>query len=54
MSRKDFELIARTIREVASQIGAQNADVVAAQFAASLAQTNHGFKPDRFIAACKR
>jgi hypothetical protein len=54
MSRKDFELIAQTIRSVAEQIGSHNADVVAGYFAASLAQTNHGFKPDRFIAACKR
>jgi hypothetical protein len=63
MSRKDFRLIAETIRLLPSFETRQQdgklypADVVCFdalvhRFAESLAQTNPRFKRDRFIAAC--
>jgi len=59
MSRKDFRLIAETIRNLPSfdVISLDNADcvrfsAVVCQFANALATTNPRFNRERFIAAC--
>lgn len=57
MSRKDFVLLAQTIRELPSFECAQNSDVVrfsavVERFASALAGTNPRFDRQRFIAAC--
>lgn len=48
MSRKDFELIAATVRSLSPAMREQ----VARAFAAKLAGANAGFQPDRFLKAC--
>lgn len=50
MTRKDYELIAATIRRC--DISYADTDEVARTFAADLAQTNPRFDPDRFLEAC--
>lgn len=49
MTRKDFELIARTVK---SFNDAQTRDVLAAKFAKELSGTNANFDPTRFAKAC--
>jgi hypothetical protein len=49
MSRKDFELIAATIRGFADTA---SAEVAAHEFARALARTNARFDRDRFLKAC--
>jgi hypothetical protein len=51
MSRKDFELIARTIRESATRANVSNG-VIAREFADALATTNPNFDRARFLKAC--
>lgn len=48
MTRKDFELIARVIRELPWQTSREQ---VAERFAANLVVTNDSFNPARFIKA---
>jgi hypothetical protein len=56
MSRKDFRLIAETIRLLPTQQGEAcavvNVCVVVERFAEALRQTNPRFNTERFIAAC--
>jgi hypothetical protein len=57
MSRKDFVLLAQTIRELPSFETTQDADVVrfaaiVERFASALASTNPRFDRQRFMAAC--
>lgn len=55
MTRKDFELIARTIRELPlDHIASEQRRLIAYSFAGHLAATNDQFDKDRFIAACER
>lgn len=51
MTRKDFELIARVIRELPEQT---DRNQVAERFAANLVITNDSFNPARFIAAATK
>jgi len=48
MSRKDFELIAKTIRNM----NINNKEVVANEMALALRQSNPRFNYDRFIETC--
>ncbi len=52
MTRKDFELIAETIRFL--QGPRDMREYVAKEFAKALAGTNSGFKKERFIAAATK
>jgi hypothetical protein len=55
MSKKDYELIARVLREsraLSTTSGKCYARELAADFAAELAATNPRFDRERFIAAC--
>jgi hypothetical protein len=56
MTKKDYELIARILRD-ARAIGTTGAerhllDIIASDFADSLAKDNPRFKKERFFAAC--
>lgn len=60
MTRKDFELIADTIkiaRELSKKPGAHTdthtVDGVAKLFSIVLQETNNAFNPDRFLKACE-
>ena len=48
MTRKDFELIANTIKNL--DLSLREREMVAEKFATALAGTNAGFKPELFIA----
>ena len=48
MTRKDFELIANTIKNL--DLSLREREMVAKQFADALSGTNAGFKPQLFIA----
>ena len=48
MTRKDFELIATTIKNL--DLSPREREMVAEKFATALAGTNAGFKPELFIA----
>jgi hypothetical protein len=50
MSRKDFVLIAATIKALA--ISPEDRKLVAEDFAYTLRTTNPNFKRERFLAAC--
>ncbi len=53
MSRRDFELIARTIRRVLERRGDPMDDTaLVAEFALALASTNPRFNRCRFMRAC--
>lgn len=52
MTRKDFEFIARTIREINEGLSAEDATVVAEKFADALSRTTHNFDWHRFMRAC--
>jgi hypothetical protein len=52
VTKKDFVLIARTIKELA--LSGPNRDHVAVAFANALATTNPEFKRVTFLAACGR
>lgn len=53
MTRKDFELIARTIKRLAGERnGGQSKETVAEAFADALTGTNAGFDRARFLKAC--
>jgi hypothetical protein len=62
MTRKDFELIAKAIRESACKVPTESAEyargcrtqrsVVASQIAQALVPTNPRFDVARFLAAC--
>lgn len=58
MTRKDFELIAETIRNLSypsmrgGPIDRNDLKFIAESFAQSLKQTNPRFKPDTFVEAC--
>lgn len=52
MTRKDFELIAETIRF--SDIPVESIKIIAAEFADSLRRTNPRFDVDRFVAAATK
>lgn len=61
MTRKDFELIAETIRKLGVQsmrnqgenfFNKDDVEFVACRFAQALKQTNPRFKPDTFVEAC--
>lgn len=49
MTRKDYELIAATIREIPAFPSKR---IVAEEFATALAGTNPRFDRDRFLKAC--
>ena len=51
MSRKDFELIARTIRF--AHMDAASRRLIAIEFADTLRATNARFNRDRFLRACE-
>jgi hypothetical protein len=53
MSRKDFELIAATIREYRGEVSDTELDAMAETFARKLANTSATFNYARFIAATK-
>ena len=50
MSRKDFQLIARTIASLDLDVATRR--TVATAFASTLAGTNGRFDRERFVAAC--
>ena len=54
MTKKDFELIAKTLREVAAikGVGAKTHNKISRMFALSLVQTNERFCEWRFYEAC--
>ena len=57
MTRKDFELIADTIRNLRdasyeSGVNELQREMIAKQFAAALRSTNPNFNRDRFVRAC--
>lgn len=59
MTRKDFELIAETIRNLGNyeerfglMFGEDYVYYVANRFSEALKQTNPRFKPDTFVEAC--
>ena len=51
MTKKDFELIAETIREVDTVVDQR--EIYAHAFADALAETNPRFKRDEFLIACQ-
>jgi hypothetical protein len=54
MTRKDFELIARVVREhIRSADDASEGNCIALSFADALAGTNPNFDRARFLKACK-
>ncbi len=63
MTRKDFEMIAATLKEVRADFathklhrapGELAVDVVIARFAQALKSTNPQFNAERFVAACRQ
>ena len=52
MTRKDFELIAATIKARRDHIGSAYTELLAEDFAQALKATNQQFNRDRFIRAC--
>jgi hypothetical protein len=55
MTRKDFELIAETIRFLEfDNVGRISKESIAEQFAKALQRNNSGFKPERFIEAATK
>jgi len=52
MTRKDFVLIARTIRNSSEIIDETALEALAENFAEELAETNPNFDRDRFLSAC--
>lgn len=52
MSRKDYELIARTIKMLYGDLAKADRDLVANRFAEALVGTNPLFNRKRFLAAC--
>lgn len=52
MTRKDFELIAATLRARRDHIGSAYAEMLAEDFANALRATNQQFNRDRFLRAC--
>ena len=52
MTRKDFVLIARTIRNSSEIIDETALEALAENFAEELAETNPNFDRDRFLKAC--
>lgn len=50
MTKKDFELIARTIARL--PLAPQDIGIIADDFADALRSTNPAFNKDRFLAAC--
>ena len=53
MTRKDFQLIADTIKSNFAGLSDKDKEALARVFALSLAQTNPLFNKEKFIAACK-
>jgi hypothetical protein len=53
MSKKDFELIAKTIRELRFEGDDAARPFIAKAFAYALSNTNGRFDYQRFIAACE-
>lgn len=54
MTKKDFELIARTIKALSPNIVTkEQRDLIAEVFAVALSTTNDRFKPKKFKDACK-
>ena len=55
MSRKDFELIARTLKDLRHDDGINPADVdyVAKRIASALSGYSATFQSERFLAACR-
>lgn len=52
MSRKDFEMIARVLRDPSLHLQDSKRRALASRFADELAATNSRFDRERFIAAC--
>ena len=52
MSRKDFELIAKVLRESKDVLPPALLEVIAERFACALATTNGRFDWQRFVRAC--
>jgi hypothetical protein len=52
MTKKDYELIAATIRKVSAVLNNEAAAAVRNEFKRALVATNPKFNPERFLAAC--
>ncbi len=51
MTRKDFELIARVLKDII-QTDTRHLEYIAAEFADALKSTNANFDRERFLKAC--